>query len=70
VKKQQIFIGRILLNRAINVKQISRQLAISRNTVKSYIKYMVHLLMTVQLEVSIWERCGRTQKGRRKMKRN
>lgn len=37
-EKKQISIGRMLLNGAINIRQTSRQLAISRNTVKSYIK--------------------------------
>jgi hypothetical protein len=37
-EKKQIFIGRMLLNGAMNIRQTSRQLAISRNNVKSYIK--------------------------------
>ncbi|WP_426582137.1 IS630 family transposase [Mucilaginibacter sp. R-33] len=37
-EKKQISIGRMLLNGAINIRQTSRRLAISRNTVKSYIK--------------------------------
>jgi len=36
--KKQISIGRMLLSGAINIRQASVQLAISRNTVKSYIK--------------------------------
>jgi hypothetical protein len=36
--KKQISIGRVLLSGAINIRQTSMKLAISRNTVKSYIK--------------------------------
>jgi transposase len=36
--KKQMFIGRMILNGTINIRQASRQLGISRNTVKCYIK--------------------------------
>jgi hypothetical protein len=36
--KKQMSIGRMLLKGAINIRKTSKELAISRNTVKSYIK--------------------------------
>ena len=36
--KKQMYIGRMLLKGAINIRKTSQELAISRNTVKSYIK--------------------------------
>ena len=36
--KKQMFIGRMILKGTINIRQASRQLGISRNTVKCYIK--------------------------------